>query len=89
MTNIWWEHAVKNSEKIFRHSKELDDELKKKYKSVQMNGSSRTPGVTSKQVIYEKRKIIGLIEKNYEGNIGAQTLAKGVIEHINATKQSE
>ena len=54
-----------------------------------MNGSSRTPGVTSKQVIYEKRKIIGLIEKNYEGNIGAQTLAKGVIEHINATKQSE
>ena len=36
LTNIWWEHAVKNSEKIFRHSQELDDELKKKYKSVQV-----------------------------------------------------
>ena len=48
LTNIWWEHAVKNSEKIFRHSQELDDELKKKYKSVQVTDSKRMTGIPSK-----------------------------------------
>ena len=88
LTNIWWEHAVKNSEKIFRQSKELDEELKKKYKSVQIS-NSRMPGLTSKQIAYEKKRVIEMIESNYEDNIGAQTLAKGVIEHIYQTKQSE
>ena len=71
LTNIWWEHAVKNSEKIFKQSKELDEELKKKYKSVQISNSNRMPGVTSKQIAYEKKRVIEMIESNYEDNIGA------------------
>ena len=70
LTTIWWEHAVKNSEKIFRQSKELDEELEKKYKSVQIS-NSRMPGLTSKHIAYEKKRVIEMIESNYEDNIGA------------------
>ena len=33
-SNIWWESAVKNSEKIFRNSTELTHEIQKKYGKV-------------------------------------------------------
>ena len=34
LDNIWWESAVKNSEKIFRNSPELEEELLNKYRKV-------------------------------------------------------
>ena len=34
LSNIWWESAVKNSEKIFRNSTELTHEIQKKYGKV-------------------------------------------------------
>ena len=58
LTNIWWESAVKNSEKIFRNSPELTHELTRKYSKVS------THAVRKKKAtfVFEKKNLLDMFE---------------------------